>query len=255
MVLSACGCSTRGTTGSGSDSDTSLPSDRFSVSGTVLDLDLQPIEDVFVTVSTEYCIPGRTTEAGHFEVSEVSPGDKRLITYGETASNGLFASLVFAFEADDTMTLTEPVLTPKLSELHPLDPDSPEDQVIETEDGLTLTLGAGSLTLAPFAPAEVQVARVPVEQAPAFTPEGVTLLDLFVLHPILSTLDPPAPVSFPADSGLAPGERVIFHSLDYDLGQLVPVATGTVDAEGRPTTSDGEGLLELTWVGISLEPS
>ena len=89
-------------------------------------------------------------------------------------------------------------------------------------------------------------------QAPAFVPDGVALVDLFVLHPILSTIDPPASVTFPADTGLAPGTSVVFHSLDYDTGQLVAVATGVVDADGRPASAEGLGLAELTWVGLSV---
>lgn len=120
------------------------------------------------TVSTEYCIPDRTDADGSFSVEEVTPGPKRLITYGETAMSGLVASVAFSFDADQT---------------------------------------------------------------PNFVPEGLDLVDLFVLHPILSTLDPPAPLSFPSDTGLAPETRVNFHTLDYETGQLVEVASGTVDTQ------------------------
>ena len=222
----------------------------FSVSGQVLDLDDQPVVDVFVTVSTEYCIPDRTAEDGSFTVGDVDAGDKRLITYGETAENGLFASVVFPFEASDTVTFDDPVLAPALTETWPLDPTI--DQQIETDDGLSLTISADSLSLAPFAPEELQVARVPVARTPPMVPEGVTLLDVFVLHPIQSTLDPPAPVAFPGNTELSEGQAVAFWSLDYDTGLMAQVATGTVDAEGRPVTADGEGLVELTWVGVAL---
>lgn len=224
-----------------------------SVSGRVEDLDGMPVVDAFVTVSTEHCIPDRTDLEGAFAVHEVSPGRPRLITYGETASNGLFASVVFELEVDGTLRLSGPVLAPALVETHPVDPDADEVQEVSTAEGLDLSILPGSLSLAPFAPAEVQVARVPVDQAPPFVPEGVELVDLFVLHPVRSTLDPPAQASFPADSGLAPGSAVVFHALDYDTGWLVPVATGEVDTEGHPKTHEGEGLPELTWVGLSLE--
>lgn len=237
----------------GPDDDGGSGHGRFIISGIVVDLDGDPVVDVFVTVSTEFCTPDRTDEAGAFAVGEVDPGDKRLITYGETASNGLFASVVFPFEADEALHLEAPIRTPALVETWPVDPSAAEDQVVMTADGLALTIPAGALTLAPFAPAEVQVARVPVELAPPFIPEGVDLLDLFVLHPIQSTFDPPAPVAFPADTALPPGAAVRFHALDYDTGLLVPVASGTVDADGRPVTDDGAGIPELTWVGVSLE--
>ncbi|MFT4623357.1 MAG: hypothetical protein ACI8PZ_002013 [Myxococcota bacterium] len=227
--------------------------DRYDVSGMVVDLAGQPVVDMFVTVSTEFCIPDRTDDAGGFTVGDVDGGDKRLITYGETAANGLFASVVFAFSADQSVNFDGQIVAPSLDESWLVDPDATGEQRVVTSHGLELTIPAGSLSLAPFAPDEVQVARVPTHQAPPFVPDGVTLVDLFALHPILSTLDPPAPVAFPGDTGLMPGSSVTFHSLDYDLGLLVPVATGTVDADGRPATDPGQGLPELTWVGVSTE--
>jgi hypothetical protein len=253
VILAAAACSaTRPTKGTPGDSGTEPADGRFEVSGVVLGLDGTPVVDVFVTVSTEFCVPDRTDETGTFAVQEVDSGAKRLITYGETAANGLFASVAFAFDANDGLAFDTPVWTPELTSWA-VDDGAVEDQTVATEDGLELTIPTGALTLAPFAPAEVQAARVPVDQAPPFVPDGVELVDLFALGPILSTFEPPAPVAFPADSGLPVGTPVVFHSLDYETGLLVEVAHGTVDETGRPATSDGEGIPELTWVGISLE--
>jgi len=246
VLVLVAGC-TAGTTPDSPTESTADPS-RFSVEGTLLDLDGGSIEDAFVTVSTDFCIPDRTAPDGTFEVGEVDPGSKRLITYGETAANGLFASVAFAFEADDQHVFGRPILLPELVETHPVDPSV--DQVIETADDLTLAVDADTLTLAPFAPSEIQVARVPVEDAPPVVPDEVDLVDLFVLHPILSTIDPPAAVTFPV-SDLPPGTQVTIHALDYDLGTLVPVAEGVVDDGGRPTTLPGDGIPELTWIGLS----
>jgi hypothetical protein len=225
----------------------------FSVSGVITDLDGGPVVDVFVTVSTEFCIPDRTDAQGAFEVQEVMAGPKRLVTYGETATSGLVASVSFGFDADTAHVFDPPIKLPRLEETWPVDEDAADAQVITTSEGLTLTIPVGALALAPFAPSELQVARVPVADAPGFVPVGIELVDLFVLHPILSTLDPPASVSFPSDNGLATGTRVRFHALDYELGQLVAVASGEVDEDGRPTTDDGQGISELTWVGLSIE--
>jgi len=250
LLLGACTAGTPIETG---EPDTSAGAARFEVSGQVVDLVGDPVVDVFVTVSTEFCIPDRTDAQGGFTVGEVDPGDKRLITYGETAANGLFASVAVAFSADVATTFDQPIPAPALEERWPIDPGAATEQQVTTSHGLDLSIPAGSLTVAAFAPDEVQVARVPVAQAPPFVPDGVTLVDLFALHPIQSTFDPPAPVAFPGDTGLFPGTAITFHSLDYELGLLVPVATGTVDADGRPVTDAGEGLPELTWVGISTE--
>jgi len=227
----------------------------FSVVGTVEDLSGEAIVDMFVTVSTEYCIPDRTDSAGAFEVQKVSPGSKRLVTYGETSEGGLIASVAVAFESDGDHALSEPLVLPRLTETWPLEEGAAAEQVVTTSHGLILTVPAGALRLAPFAPAELQVARVPAGKAPPFIPDGVVLVDLFALHPILSTLDPPAAVSFPPDTGLPAGTPVIFHALDYETGWLAPAATGVVDAGGRAVTGEGQGLSELTWLGLSVGSS
>ena len=77
-------------------------------------------------------------------------------------------------------------------------------------------------------------------------------VDLFVLHPILSTIDPPATARFPAGA-LPPGTPVTFHALDYESGLLVEVGAGTVDSTGRPQIETG-GIPELTWVGVTETP-
>ncbi|RME27908.1 MAG: carboxypeptidase regulatory-like domain-containing protein [Deltaproteobacteria bacterium] len=237
----------------GTTGDSGLEAPRFTVSGQVLDVDGGPVVDVFVTVSTEFCIPDRTDAEGRFQVADVDPGEKRLITYGETAGNGLFASVVVRFEADAAWTLDAPLTTPALTQRWPIDPASPDDQHFTSAEGFEIDIPAGSLTLAPFAPAELQLAREPLPLAPDFVPAGFELVDLFVLHPIQSTLDPPAPVRFPADTGLAPGTPVRFLALDYDTGMLTPVATGTVDDDGTAATAPGQGIPELTWIGLALE--
>ncbi len=232
--------------------DTPAAIERFSVSGKILGLRGQPIQDVFVTVSTEYCIPDRTGSDGSFSVGEVDQGPKRLITYGETASNGLFASVSVAFEAEGDLAFDTPIHTPELTEIYPLDPRASTPQVIESSQGLLLTIAKSSLSLAPFAPEELQLARVPWLDAPVVMPAGVELIDLFVLHPIQSTLNPPAAVTFPATT-LDVDTAVVFYSLNYDTGQMDIVARGAIDSLGRPATHPGEGLPELTWVGVALE--
>ena len=247
-----------GCTSSAADSgepalDTTAEPSGFAVSGVTLDLSGEPAVDMFVTVTTEFCTPDQTDEAGAFSVENVAAGDKLLVTYGETASNGLFASVVFPFHADAALTLAEPVLTPRLTEAWTIDPGAQTTQTVQSNDGLLLTIEPGALTLAPFMAEAIQVARVPAEMAPPFSSDGVELLDLFVLHPILSSFDPPAPISFPADTGLEPGTTVTFHALDYSTGLLTAVATGTIDKDGRPTTDPGQGIPELTWIGLSVE--
>ena len=219
----------------------------------ITDLDENPVVDVFVTVSEEFCIPDRTNEQGNFEIQKIAAGSKKLITYGETASNGLFASVSFGFDVQADHIFEDTIKLPKFEETYPLIEDNTEEYTITTNDDLNITILPESIQLAPFAPSELQIARVPVNDAPPFIPENIQLIDLFVLHPILSTLDPPSPISFPKDTDLPIETEVNFYGLDYELGKLVPVASGFVDEDGHPKTNEGQGIPELTWIGLSIK--
>lgn len=259
-AVSACapGVNAPGTTGdasgpSSTDTNSTEELGTSVVRGRVADLSGQAIIDMFVTVSDDYCVPDRTSTTGAFVVERVQDGSQRLITYGETASNGTFASVVLPILVEGDTTVANTVSVPRLDETHPVDLESTEVQTITSSDGLELELQPGSLTFAPFFEAEILVARVPVSDAPAFVPQEVELHDLFVLHPIRSTFDPPAPLRFPPDPELTPGTSVSFYSLDYDTGLLTPVATGVVNDEHAPVTSPGQGLPELTWVAVAID--
>jgi hypothetical protein len=224
-----------------------------TVMGEVIDLSGAPVVYVVVTVSDEVCVPDRSSASGSFTIERVKDGSQRLIVYGETASDGPFASVVVPIDVVGDTTRADPIRVPHLDERHPIDPLAQVPQVITSGDGLRLVIEPGTLTLAPFFEPEILVARVPVTAAPSFVPEDVELLDLHVLHPIRSRLEPPAAIEFPPNPALAPGTAVTFHALDYDTGLLTPVASGTVNTDGAPVTDPGEGIPELTWIGVSLE--
>jgi hypothetical protein len=256
VVLAAIGCapSTPITAeGAPTDAEDTNELGTSTVEGQIIDLSGAPAVELFVTISDEYCVPDRTSASGLFTVEKVKDGSQRLITYGETASNGWFASVVLPVDVAGSTTLEEPIQLPRLDERYPIDLAANEQQVIVSGDGLRLVVEPGTLTLAPFFENEILVARVPVTAAPPFVPPGVELLDLHVLHPIRSTFEPPAAIQLPPNPELTPGTPVVFHSLDYDTGLLTPVANGIVNAEGAPVTNPGEGIPELTWIGVSLE--
>jgi hypothetical protein len=256
VLLAAIGCapSTPITSdGAPTDSEDTSTLGTSAVDGQIIDLSGAPVVAVFVTISDDYCVPDRSSATGSFTVEKVKDGSQRVITYGETASNGWFASVVLPIDIAGDTTLVDPVQVPRLDERHPIDLATNEQQVIVSGDGLRLFVEPGTLTLAPFFEDEILVARVPIAAVPPFVPPGVELLDLHVLHPIRSTFEPPAAIQFPPNPELTPGTPVIFHSLDYDTGLLAPVATGIVNAEGAPVTNPGEGIPELTWIGVSLE--
>lgn len=62
LALAACSGPPSIDTG-GPDSEPEIGDSRFTVSGVVEDLDGDPVVDVFVTVSTELCIPDRTNRS------------------------------------------------------------------------------------------------------------------------------------------------------------------------------------------------
>ena len=232
---------------------TELEVESYTVSGRAENLEEKAPIGMLVTVSGEYCVPDDTDAAGAFFVEGVERGDKRLISYGETASNGLFASVALPISVTQDLELDFTVLSPALSERYPVDTSGQEPIKVESLDGLLLEFQADSLTIAPFMPAEIQVARIPLEKTPAFVPEGVSLDGLFVLHPIRSTFDTAATLAFPPLDNVEAGTSLVFYTLDYDTGWLKEVASGTIDTDGRPRTNPGEGIFELTWVGIALE--
>lgn len=237
------------------ENDTSeevLEEDTFSVHGTIHDQYNQPITNLFVTASSEFCIPDQTDEQGVFEIRNVEEGEKRLIIYGDTTPDGLVASVSFTFEVENNHVFEAPIKMPRFEEIYLLNEDNSDEYTIATNDGLEIIIAPSALNLAPFSPSELQVARVPIAQSPPFIPEDVELVDLFVLHPILSTLDPPSVISFPNDTELPIDSTVKFYALDYELGKLAPVATGFVDENGHPKTNDGQGIPELTWIGLSI---
>ncbi|GEM_PF-1600081 len=231
-----------------------VPPVVFSVIGSAEDLAGRAPVEMLVTASGDYCVPDDTDGAGSFTVEKVEAGNKRLITYGETAANGLFASIVIPVTVDGNIKIERPVLSPRLTERHPIDPESNQIQWVESDEGLRLEIAPGSIEFAPFMPEEVQVARIPLESTPPFVPDGIELLDLFVLHPIRSTFEPAASVKFPVLPGTEPGTAVHFYALDYNTGWLKKVAEGVVDENGRPSSADGQGITELTWIGIALAP-
>lgn len=256
-VLGSLGCGRGAAAGPGptdnaSASTKSEPLGTSTLRGRLLDLQGRPVVGVLVTASDEFCVPGRTDGDGRFLVEGLRDGPVRLVTYGETGGGERYASVVVAVEILGDTQLGAPVRVPKLTERHPIDPSADTEQVVRASDGFELTIAPGSLSLAPFFAPEILIAAVPLDRAPTIVPAGVEIVDLHVLHPIGSTLEPPAPVRVPG-VGLADGTRITFHALDYQTGLLAPVASGSVDPGGVARTSPGQGIPELTWIAISVD--
>ena len=222
--------------------------------GRVVDLSGAPVFDLYVTVSTEFCIPDRTAADGTFAVRNVGPGgNKRLILYGPTAKAGPYASLSFALTgADDAdLDLTKPIVTPRLDAPLAYRPDVVEPQRLATADGFAITIRAADLKIEGFGEPKLYAVSIPREKAPPFGPIVDRLHALYVLEPLQSTLAKPAPIELPNPQALAVGAKVDIVALDYWKGALVPRAKGHVRADGKVVSDDGEGITELTWVGFA----
>jgi len=252
-VVAACGSSREpGATGDASP-NTEAPAGHV-VRGSVVDLDGAPVVNIYVTVSTDFCIPDRTAPTGTFAVRDVrAGGSKRLIAYGPTASGGPYASLAFAFAGADSgdVDFPNPIVTPRLVNPLPYDASATMPQRLATADDFAITLRAEDLRVEGFGDPKLFAIRVPIEKAPPFGDPLSRLHVLYVVEPLQSTLARPAKIEMPNPKGLAAGARVDFFKLDYLRGVLVPAAKGFVRDDGIIVSDDDSGVTELTWLGFA----
>lgn len=253
VLSAACGSSTPAATSVADAGDAAPAATGHTVSGTVVDLGGSPVTNVYVTVSTEFCVPDRTSASGSFSVRNVAPGGaKRLIVYGPTAKNGPYASLSFAFNGanDADYAFSRPIVTPKLDAPLPYRPEVAEPQRLTTSDGFAITLRAADLHIEGFGDAKLYAVPIPLDRAPPFAALS-RLHALYVLEPLQSTIASPAAVEFPNPKGLPAAAKVDILQLDYLQGELVKRATGHVRDDGEVVSDDGQGITELTWVGFA----
>jgi len=257
VVVAACGSSSSSQTAIGdASSDNAVDVQAgHSVRGTVLDLGGAPVVDLYVTVSTSFCIPDRTSTSGTFDVKNVLPGaeTKRLILYGPTAYRGPYASLAFAFDGVDAgdLDFSKPIVTPHLDNPLLYDAAVGDPQRLTTADGFAITIRAADLRIEGFGDPKLFSIRIPLDKAPPFGSVLSKLHVLYVLEPLQSTLAKPAPVEFPNPNALAVGTKVDIFQLDYLKGALVVTAGGHVRGDGKVVSEDGSGVTELTWLGFA----
>lgn len=222
--------------------------------GKIIDLSGAPVVNVYVTVSTEFCIPDRTSTTGSFTVRNIVPSPaKRLIVYGPTANGAPHASLAFAFTGGHTgdFEFGKPIVVPRLVTPLTYDPSIVDPQRLATGDGFAITLRAGDLRIEGFDAPKLFAVQVPLEKAPPFGEPLSRLHALYVLEPLQSTVAKPAPVEFPNPRALAVGTKVDIVQLDYAKGVLTKAASGHVRDDGKVVSDDGAGITELTWIGFA----
>ena len=139
----------------------------------------------------------------------------------------------------------------------PLD-DSEGVTVSETEGG-TLTLAAvpgfaldiapGSVTFPDGSRSgTVSVTPVHTDRVPMEPNFGQQPRFVVTIQPAGAKFDPPARLTLPNVSGLAPGRTTEMFSFDHDLGRFVAIGHGTVSVDGTVIASNpGVGVLEAGW--------
>jgi hypothetical protein len=253
LLCAACGSPTPTASSVADGGDAAPAANGHAARGVVRDLAGNPVVNIYVTVSTEFCVPDRTSPSGTFTVRNVAPGGaKRLILYGPTAKNGPYASLSFAFTGADTADydFARPIITPKLDAPLAFRADVTEPQKLTTADGFAITLRAADLHVEGFGDPKLYAVPIPLDKAPPFAAVS-GLHALYVLEPLQSTIASAAAVEFPNPKGLAVGSKVEIFQLDYLKGELVVRATGHVRADSKVVSDDGSGITELTWVGFA----
>ena len=226
------------------DDDTTPPADLFAVEGLWQQPDGGAVEGIAVTVSTEFCIADITDEAGAFRVEDVSPGPKRLITYGSTAEYR-WPSVSFAFDAPDDgadFSFGSSLVLPPLDAGVPVDPKAGGSVVLAA--GPELAFEAGALELAPLTDPLLRSGALDPGDAGWFSDLPAGALVVFAVEPILSTFDPPATLTLPIE-GADDGDLLGVWSIDYDAGLFVQ--EGTLLAQGGVATTDTGGISNLGW--------
>lgn len=223
----------------------------FAVEGTWLQPDGGSVTDMAVTVSTEFCIADVTDEAGAFRVEDVSPGPKRLITYGST-SEYRWPSVAFAFEAPDDgadYAFSGAMVLPPLDAGVPVDPDATEAQSIVLGTGAELTIEPGALTLAPLTDPILRSGSLPPADAVFFPDLASDAHAVFAVEPILSRFAPAAQLAIPL-AGVTPGEALGLWSIEYESGLFVQEGTLVQGDDGVARSVEG-GITNLGWHAIA----
>ncbi len=231
------------------DDDDAL--DLFAVEGTWLQPDGGAVTGIAVTVSTEFCIADITDDAGGFRVEDVSPGPKRLITYGSTAEYR-WPSVAFAFVAPDDgadFGFAGAMVLPPLDAGVPVDLDATEAQSIVLGSGAELSIEPGALTLAPLTDPVLRSGVLDPADAAFFADLPVATLAVFAVEPILSRFAPAAQLAVPLD-GVAAGDSLGLWSIDYESGLFVREGTLLQGDDGVARTVDG-GITNLGWHAVT----
>jgi hypothetical protein len=104
-------------------------------------------------------------------------------------------------------------------------------------------------------PVMMSSSQVKLDKMPMPAPQGSTPLVVGTLQPGGIHFDPPAEVTYPNPSGLAPGDVADLFAFHHDIGQFVNIGPGTVSDDGRVIASNpGFGIVQSGWHGVFRDP-
>ena len=222
-----------------------------SVSGVVQGSTGEPVAGTQVVIRNT-ALSAVTDADGRFEISGVDPGGHHLGVLGSTA--GDFPDIFFAVEvlAGLDNPMEKPVVLPTLdlSNAQLVGGDEDVSLTMNDVEGFEITILANSVVFPDGSRGEItmSLSQVKFDKVPMEPPMGSTPRVVGTLQPSGYTFDPPARVTFPNTSGLAPGDVADVFQFHHDLGQFVNVGPGTVSEDGDVVSSDpGFGLVESGW--------
>lgn len=233
------------------------------VEGRVTDLDGAPLAGRPITVCGPACFIATTSADGSFSVDV---GDWIEVAIYSVQAHGRpdYASVYVPLSAprDGVARLPEALSLPRYA---PAGPELPDGAT-----GGTVTSGDVTLTVAPDTRLELdledvdlgplgrrlRVAPVPVDRAPSALVEA-SLSGLYALAPFALLASRPIAVTLPNRARLPAATAVEFVALGVEpftppinAGLAVVAALGRVSDDGATvTTSPGEGLRTLSWIG------
>jgi len=232
-------------------------SQRGLVSGIVLRQSDQPLANVIVSIGNKRA---KTGNDGEFRLSGVSPGQQELIVDGRAAGDGVttqFGYFVIGVNVSaDRETPMEPIFLPKILQSDWIDLPSPmtDDAVITNPivPGMEIRIPKGAVLRDHEGKIVTKVAVVPMplDRAPfpfpANAPAYVTVQPGgMIVQGLTPGSTPGIRVLYPNQTGLQPGERVLFWSYHTDEQGWRIYGEGQTSSDGSQVVPDpGVALYE-----------
>jgi RHS repeat-associated protein len=233
----------------------SAPSGVTGLSGRVLTIDGQPLQDVTVHFNSHTAI---TDSSGRFLLTPAEPGHGQLVVDGTSASRPNHAYGLFEIGVDvaDRVTTKLPytIWMTALDTKHVVAiPAKTTTEVVVTTPaipGLELHIPAGSrITDEDGQPVtSVGITAIPLDRPPFPLPANTEVPIYFTIQPGMAYVAPKgAWIVYPNYNHLAPGTRTNFWQYDPDTKGWYVYGHGTVSADGRQVLPDaGVRIWEFT---------